>query len=206
LRPLRTRILAPATLILIAVSLASRAGATEPVSTADATVHHVAVSVVVGFGTPLGWRGLEAQVDVLPWLVLSGGAGQGLSSGSPQVAGMARLRWPIRTPTGEVAFTGGYGISRGEFVWTPFCLGFDAGDSSNCGARKSGMLWWHNAELAFEFRSGYLPLPFIARVFAGVGKPGNPGALTCEGNCPRDPEEGTGALPFVGVSFGLFLH
>jgi hypothetical protein len=169
----------------------------------QSTIHHVALGAVAGLGTPVGWGGLEAQVDALRWLALSAGAGLGLASGKPQLAAMAHLRWTVRDgPTGELALTGGYGMSRGEFVWKKFCLFFDAGDG--CNGRKSGLLWWHNAQVALEFRNGYDRFPLTARAFAGVGVPANPGVLVCRGYCPATA--GTGPLPFLGVSLGFFLR
>jgi hypothetical protein len=177
------------------------------ITTAPAHGHPVAVDAVAGLGTPLGWLGIEGQVDVLRWLVLSGGVGRGLSSGSTQLAGMARGRWVLHaSPLGEAAVTGGYGLSHGKFHWEPVCVGYFVGDPA-CSVVKNGTLWWHNLELAIEARHGRGPLQLFVRLFGGVGVPANPGALSCDG-CTTDAAKkaGTRPLPFLGGAVGVLLR
>jgi hypothetical protein len=178
------------------------------------------ISGVVGLGTPVGLVGVEGRLDATPWVFLT--AGVGMNGGpliahedpAPQVAAMAHLRLPVSEDwfegrSRQLAFSAGYGRSRGKHEWHYFAL-FD--DNADYGGTKKGTLWWHNFELAGEKRVLRTGLPaFVIRVFAGVAVAGNPGDLHCVGAGISDcealhPHAGTGPVPYFGTSAGFWFH
>lgn len=172
---------------------------------------HFAVMGIVGFGTPVGYSGLEVEYSPAPLLALSLGAGLGSGTESTdclpsghvgvcegpladrvQTAAMGRLR-VLRNRNAALAF--GAGASMGGYSWDELTTDAPAHKSSE-------RAFWLNLEFGGEYRS---LSGFSARGFAGYGRMLNPAALDCidtgvnSGHCEADHQgDGEGVVYFGG--------
>jgi hypothetical protein len=158
------------------------------------------VTGVAGLFTPIGEIGVEGQLSLARFFVLSAGAG--LGAWGPQVAVMPRFRLVDGNWAGGL----GAGASYGRYGWFENWLPDTC--KQDC-AHKTGNLAWGNAEAFAEFRRGRL----VVRSFVGVGVAINPEALVCDrtigessySHCLRghaDDGKPT-ALPYAGSSVGF---
>jgi hypothetical protein len=180
---------------------AGGAGAAEmPASANPFEAFGGAVSATLGLGTPVGLLGIEGQLDLRSWLMLTAGGGKG--NAGPQVAAMLHLRALLHAErSASAALTLGYGLSGGRYH-EQLCI-FDS-----CNPELGGTLWWHNiqggVELLLPSASGRYSL--VLRPFVGVAIAGNPRDLKCLDCTSLSYEVTSRWLPFAGISAGVGFH
>ncbi len=144
------------------------------------------VSAILGFGTPVGFGGVEVDVSPIPELSIAIGAGLGglPGDGAPQLGTMMRL-----APWRDVY--AGLGSSMGRY---------GAHDLISGGTRyRWERAYWLNAELGWfaQAQDG-----LFGRVFLGFSRVLNPGA--CDGYCEMGNRDEV--LPFLGGSIGYHFE
>lgn len=161
----------------------------------------VAVSGIAGLATPGGWLGADLQINLLPWIAVTGGGGAGW--GGPQLAAMGKLRAASPKVQGFFLFAG-LGFSRGRYEWTDSC--FPEGEACDVVSIRRGPVSWRNHELGAEMVVPWT-VPLMLRAFVGVST-AIASDLRCVDSPPRECAPGEGeprSLPYAGVAVGFTL-
>jgi hypothetical protein len=188
----------------------------EPDAEPEVWSRLLAVYLTAGFGTPVGYGGLELEVSPHP--VVAVAVGIGIGSGTAtlcpwpgtatgvvcdgpfsdrvQYALMTRLR-PLRGET--VALLVGAGVSAGGYSW-------DELNTDGPTHKSADHAVWVNGEVGVEYRA---PIGFEARGFAGFAHMLNPGTLECldirARHCEEDHQGDGEWLIYLGGSVGWAL-
>jgi hypothetical protein len=181
--------------LLGAVGTYAASGAADPAPASSA--RSFSLLGTIGAGTPVGHAGLALEGYLDGKLGLSVGAG--ISSRSPQLAAMLRVRIPLDTSADRsmTAISLGAGLSGGPYSWpsshncVPACAAIDRG------GRRWDAAIWVNLDVAIEriYASG-----FVWRVFMGYAEIANVRDSTCYSTgCGGKPA----GIPYVGASVGI---
>jgi hypothetical protein len=154
----------------------------------------LALEAQIGAGAPLGFAGVALDVAPVRWLSLNAGAGtNGLG---PQLAGMARLRYPLRL----IGLGLGGGVSGGAYRWREA----QPIDAEGQAVKRWYPAYWGNVEASVEarWRNG-----FLLRLGVGGSFLVNPeaGACTSEGDvehCRADHRGDGGPLLYTNLAIG----
>jgi hypothetical protein len=151
-----------------------------------------AIYTIVGFGTPVGFVGVEAVHRFAPWLEVGAGVGSGLAAAGSK---HNPLQWSVmprlRLGDEHQALTLGAGLSGGNYGDIP--LDFDC--ESDCNANAGypvRYVVWGNVELGLElWKRG-----FAFRAFGGYAR-----GCTTDG-CGGSADGAPLGIPYFGLGFG----
>lgn len=201
-------------LVVWAALLASPCLHAEP----DVWAKPLAVMAEVGFGTPVGYYGLNVETAPVPGFVLSAGAGFG--SGTyckgdfvpPRYAGVcasftrdlqvALLGRARVLRSGHDALSIGGGFSEGGYTWVELTTDEPA-------YKTSALAQWLDAEISWEHRAAG---GFSTRLFTGYAWMLDPGRLECvswgagstpHSHCVQDHAGDGERLLYLGAALGM---
>jgi hypothetical protein len=186
--------LAVAICSLFIAPAASAEQPTEPVARKSWDAPLLVARGHIGIGTPLGFIGASAELNVMKYFAVQLGAGQ--NGEGLQLAFMGHGRLPVSS---DVALTLGAGVSEGAYAYRSNVLDADHSNDTRWDAAV-----FLNGELGLEILS---PGGFSLRMSVGVARLLNPGSVSrCTSGADPVPcaptREKAHTFPYIGIAMG----
>ncbi len=163
-----------------------------------------AVYAETGFGTPLGYFGLEGLQQIAPRWEIAAGVGLGLSAAKNGSGLGHELQWSLmpryRLGSERAAMTIGLGMSGGNYAHTLESLCGSEEELLDCNLANWRYTLWANTELGGEF---WFPTGFAFRFFVGYGHVLAQGAEHCVvANPSCGPDVPGNSFPYYNIPYG----